>query len=192
MMKFKFLGCIFLLTLAAQAQLKQEQEFRVDREQLPNEVLPLLEPYLMGAKRIRYYQEIDGDKASFEVKFKKDRLLYSVEFAETGELQDVEFIIKPKDIPEDSFNRIRAYLSTTYEYHRIKKIQQQYLNLDNPKETLYEAFQNLLMPHLNYECIVATKENGNYTTYEITFDASGTFMKARKVVNPKYDHVLFN
>lgn len=182
---------VIFFSLNGLAQKKQEQEFRIVKEGLPKKVLPLLSEHLKEVKRLRFYKEQDGDKSSYEIKFKKDRLLYSIEFDENGMLEDVEFIIKPTDIPEDTFKSITPYLKSNHDKYRIKKIQQQHLNSGDAKKTLIEAFQNLILPTIRYEFIIAAKYEKGYGEFEVTFDVEGKHLLTRKSVNPKYDHVLF-
>ena len=183
---------IILFIVNGFTQKKQEQEFRIDKGELPENILPVLSYYLDDVKRLRFYKEQDGEKSSYEVKFKKDRLLYSIEFDEKGVLEDVEFIVKQKDIPDETFEKLTKYLQSNHGKYRIKKIQQQYLNTRNAQKTLKDAFQNLILPEIRYELIIATKDDEGYGEYEITFDAMGAHLLTRKSVNTKYDHVLFN
>lgn len=177
---------------SAISQAKQEREFKIEENEFPKKAKGIIETYLADSKRIRFYKEIDGDKVSYEVKFKKDKLKYSIEFSEGGNLEDIEFVIKEVDIPSDSFEMITNYLEANHKKNRIKKIQQQYLNnIGNPKELLRVAFQNLILPEINYEIIVATKDDKGYAEYEITFNSEGKHILSRRLVKQKYDHVLY-
>lgn len=193
MMKYKFSLFVFLLSLfLVSGQTKNEREFKIKPSELPQNVEKLLTPYLQDAKRIRFYQEIDGDKKSFEAKFKKGRLHYSVEFDSKGILEDVEFKITPADIPEASWSNILQYLEKNFEKFSVKKIQQQYPTLNkSTNEVLTEAFQNLILPYINYELIVSAKKEKGYEQFEILFNAEGEFINRRKSIRSKYDHVLY-
>lgn len=192
-MKYKiFALLLFCLTFLVQSQEKREQESRIDRTQFPSGALSLIETYLTNAKRIRFYQEVDNTKKSYEAKFKKGRLHYSVEFNEAGKLEDVEFIIQERDIPEDSWNAMMDYLGAEYPRFRIKKMQQQYPLADRePKKMLHDAFQNLILPYINYELVFSCKKDKGFQTYEAQFDSEGTLIKIRKSIPPSYDHVLY-
>ncbi len=191
-MKFKLFILLFIGCLALTAQVKKEQEFRIEGDEFPEIALKSLQPYFTDAKRIRFYKEFDGKKISYESKFKKDRLKYSVEFDSLGKLEDVEFIIREKDLPSETWLTLQHYLGANYENPKIKKIQQQYpLGNRSTFQVLKAAFQNLLLPDINYELIVSTKTKSGYVSYEITFDATGNFLSARKLVDPNYDHVLY-
>ena len=193
MKKNKTVIAFFFLGITVSiAQTKQEREFRITADELPKNVLTQLEPYTVAAKRLRFYKEQDGTKSSYEVKFKKDKLHYSVEFDESGTLEDVEFIIGPADIPEDTYLNITTYLNKSFKKPRIKKIQQQYLAKDDTHQNvLKNAFQNLLIPQLNYELIIGSKDNSGFSEYELTFNAEGKHLLTRKAIKSKYDHVLY-
>ena len=125
-MKFKYLLFVIVgIVQITSAQNKDEQESRIDKADFPNSAYLLIEGYLKDAKRVRFYQETDSTKKSYEAKFKKGRLRYSVEFDEQGTLEDVEFKIKVRDIPNDTWGAIQSYLDKNHYKHRVKKIQQQ-------------------------------------------------------------------
>lgn len=182
---------LLIITTFCYGQKKQEQEFRIDRHLLPGTIMPLLSEYLKDVKRLRFYKELDGEKSSYEVKFKKDKLLYSIEFDQNGQLEDVEFIIKEIDIPAEALKNIVTYLNVNHQKNRIKKIQQQHINYDNPRQTLKEALQNLILPEIRYELIISAKDEKGFGEYELTFDADGKHLLTRKSIKTKYDHVLF-
>lgn len=174
-------------------QNKYERESRIDKSDFPNSAYILIEDYLKDAKRVRFYQETDSTKKSFETKFKKGRLHYSVEFDENGTLEDVEFKIKERDIPNESWSAIKSYLNENHYRHRVKKIQQQYPLRDGKsvEKTLHDAFQNLILPDVNYELIFSAKEDKGFQEYEGLFDAEGRLIQLRKSFPPSYDHVLY-
>ncbi|WP_343488113.1 hypothetical protein [Allomuricauda sp. d1] len=192
-MKYSFL-LLAILIFSSQHLLcqKREREFRLRPNDFPKVALVKIAPYLKEARRKRFYKEFDGEKTSYEAKFKKDRLFYSVEFDSLGVLEDVEFNIDEDDIPEESFEKIESYLQKNYERERIKKIQQQHpRNEKEEQTTLREAFQNLLLPDIRYELIIAHRGKKGFEEYELLFDAEGNFLSARQSFPQKYDHVLY-
>ena len=175
------------------AQNKYEREYRIKKSQFPEKALDYISEVLIDARRIRYYRETDSTKVSYEAKFKKERLWYSIEFDQRGELEDIEILIKPIDIPNASIKQMTTYLSANFSKYRIRKIQQQYPILDDEKaETVIKyAFQNLMLPFINYELIIEGKKDRAYAQYEILFDSEGNFKSIRKSLPPNYDHVLY-
>jgi hypothetical protein len=171
---------------------KYEREYRIKKSQFPEKALKYIDEKLEDARRIRFYKETDSTKTSYEAKFKKDRLKYSVEFSEEGVLEDIEVLIRAVDIPDDSFSEMNGYLKRNFRKYRIRKIQQQYPMGENDAETTVKhAFQNLMLPYIKYELIVAGKKEKGYARYEVLFDAEGRFENIRKSLPPNYDHVLY-
>lgn len=185
-----FFVCLFCLT--SWGQEKQEQEFRIAEKDLHDAIMPLLEHPIKGVKKIKFYKEIDGDKSSYEVKFKKDKAFYSIEFNESGVLEDIEIVIKASQIPPTAYGTLSHYLDRTFGKHQIKKIQLQYVNQEgNPQKVLQQAFKQERIPANNYEIVIVAKTQEGYVAYEVTFDAHGQHRYTRKSVKPQYDHVLF-
>lgn len=184
---------LFLGIFQSNAQNKYEREHRILKSQFPEKALGYISQKLEDAKRIRFYKEIDSAKVSFEAKFKKDRLWYSIEFDKEGSLEDVEVLIKPVDIPDESFSAITTYLEKLFSKYRIRRLQQQYpITESEPGETtIKNAFQNLMLPSINYELIVSGKKDKIFEQFEILFDSEGNFKSIRKSLPPNYDHVLY-
>lgn len=183
---------LLLIPFLAVSQNKYEREIRIEEAKFPAEALNLASPYLEDAKRVRFYRETDSIKVSYEAKFKKGKLLYSVEFDKTGQLEDVEFIIKKNDVPEESWNAMEGWLGNAFKKVKIKKIQQQYPLLDSqPDQLMREAFQNLILPYIRYELVFSAQNGKGFQLYEGLFDANGKMLKIRKSLKPTYDHILY-
>ncbi|UII74544.1 hypothetical protein LV716_09715 [Flagellimonas sp. HMM57] len=192
MMKYRLCLGLILLTFTCWGQNKYEKEYRIAQSEFPTNAYELIAEQLASSKRIRFYKETDSLKNSFEAKFKKGKLHYSVEFDEQGILEDIEIIIKEKDIPEESWDNINEYLQNKFSKVRIVKIQQQYpVNGTSEKELIHHAFQNLILPYINYELVFAAKVEKGFQTYEALFNAKGEFIKLRKSLSSSYDHVLY-
>jgi len=184
---------MFCLVQFGIAQNKYERESRIKVEEFPDKSYTVIQDYLEDAKRVRFYQETDSVKKSFEAKFKKGRLHYSVEFDQNGILEDVEFQIKERDIPNDTWDTILYYLDKNHTKYRVKRIQQQYPVLENQsiEQTLHNAFQNLILPEVNYELVFVAKENKAYQEYEALFNADGQLIQLRKSYPSGYDYLLY-
>jgi len=175
------------------SQVKVEREHRIKKNQFPDAAHDFIQEKLQDAKKIRFYKETDTTKITYEAKFKKDKLYYSIEFDESGKLEDIEIAIKEVDVPEDSWSKITKFLNKKFTEFKIRKIQQQYpITSDETAETtLNNAFQNLLIPSLNYELFVRGKIHEDRADYEILFGAEGDFIKMREALPANYDHVLY-
>ncbi|MBC2837933.1 hypothetical protein [Robiginitalea sp. SC105] len=195
MTRYKIVLPLFLLAVLTSgwAQQKQEREFRIRKDQFPPVALEAMEPFLADARRLRYYKEIDSARSSFELKFKLQRLWYSVEFTPEGVLEDVEVRIKPVDIPDETWARMQSHMTEAFGKHRVRKIQQQYPReaFDSVEVTMKNAFQNLLLPQLRYELVIQTRTQEGLTQYEALYDSEGALLLLREALPPNYNHILY-
>ncbi|SHG51385.1 hypothetical protein [Flagellimonas flava] len=189
----RFFTFLFLcLALSTVAQNKYEKEYRIPKSEFPSNALQMVSPYLEDAKRVRFYHETDSTKKSYELKLKKGRLHYSIEFNQNGDLEDVEFLIKETDVPEESWARITDQLQSKFKKIRIKRIQQQHpAGSTGVEKVLRDAFQNLILPTINYELVFTTKGEKGYQTFEGLFSAEGQLIKLRESLSADYDHILY-
>jgi len=195
-MKYKHALLLFLLLASPAlglAQAKYEREFRIRKAQFPPAGLQVAEPFLEGAKRVHYYQETDSNRVSYEIKFKKKRLRYSVEFSAAGELEDIEVGISPVDVPASAWEAIEMHLAGTFGKYRTVKIQQQYprSSFASDAETFRMAFQNMLLPEIRYEIMVQARGDKGFKEYEVLYDHQGVILSIRESLPPNYDHVLY-
>ncbi|WP_405400631.1 hypothetical protein [Maribacter sp. Asnod2-G09] len=191
LIKLIIAACLFCFQLG-HSQYKYEREYRILKSQFPALAIANIDENVADFKRIKFYKETDSTKISYEAKLKKAKLWYSIEFNEEGTLEDIEILIKPTDVPNDTYAKIVAYLNDNFTKYRIKRLQQQYpSNNDNVDEIFKNAFQNLILPTNNYEIVIVGKKDKGYLDYEILFDADGNFKKIRTSLPPNYDHVLY-
>jgi len=195
MMKYSILilALFFLCCSPSFAQAKYEREFRIRKSQFPQNALEQIKEQIKDARRLRFYKEIDSATISFEAKFKKDRLYYSVEFNSEGELEDIEVMIREVDIPAEVFSSVSAYLKGYCKDFKIRRLQQQYPVTEKQKieKVIKDAFQNLILPYINYEMVVFCKTDAGREEYEYLFNADGAFISRRKSLPPNYDHILY-
>ncbi len=175
------------------SQVKVEREHRIKKNQFPETAHDFIKEKLQDAKRIRFYKETDTAKIRYEAKFKKDKLYYSIEFDQSGKLENIQILIKELDVPDDSWAQITKFLNEKFNKFKIRKIQQQYpiTSAESAETTLNSAFQNLLIPSLNYELMVRGKIQDDHADFEILFGAEGDFIKMRESLPANYDHVLY-
>lgn len=169
---------------------KAEKEESIDKTEMPGKAQQYLaENTPNKARKIRYYFEIDGEKKSYEAKFKLKSYRYSVEFSETGNLEDIEVEVDEDDLNEQVFQKITKYFDAENDRFKIEKIQLQFL--PGSEEILVIYKNPLTANYSNLELIVATKNSGKLEKFEMTFDAEGNFIKKRKAIRISYDYLIF-
>lgn len=193
MLRYQAIMLIFVSTtlpLIAQTK-KMEREKRVKREVLPQAAINVLEGFIAGARKVRYYHETDGEKVSFEVKFLRNKRHYSVEFNEAGGLEDVELLVRFDQLSETLRENILKHLSQ-YDKYKIRKTQQQFSSPSQPDEQIIKAsLEGLFTEIVRYEIIIETKSQGSWTTYEMLFDEKGDFISQKEVIGRLADHILY-
>ena len=182
---FILIATLFSLPLVA--QVKQEKEARIDKSELPSTVMVLLPQIEKNAKHLRYYKEIDGDKISYEVKLKKAKDNFSIEFSQRGILEDIEVIIPESELPET----VLKSLKNNFEHVHLKRIQKQFHNDNNNEKQLIEAvFETQLTPTA-YEILLSGKTNTSYQQFELLIDSNGTILSKRPVIFKDYEHLVY-
>ena len=174
---------------------KAEHEEKIKAEEMPAEALSTLQPFLEGAKKIKYYHEIDGDVHSYESKFKKNNRKFSIEFDKAGQLEDVEINIDLDELPEATKKEVVAYMEKTYDRYAFLKIQQQYsaleTGLDDGAVVKMSMTLEKQVTNIRYEIEVEGKQDKEYGSYELLFDADGKFLQGREMVNRNDDNVIY-
>jgi hypothetical protein len=175
------------------SQSKYEKEERIDVSEFPKVAQNYFNTISDQVNYLKYYKEIDGDKQSFEVKFKLKKQYYSVEFDTLGIIEDIEIVIKKKHIPQAVLNNISSYFNESFKKHRLIKIQKQYIKTSNKTDLqfLQQILTNINEKNTNYEIISEVKTNEGRTLKEFIFNSNGTFEKSRTVTSSSYEHALY-
>jgi len=183
----------FLLSVSISAQTKNEKEKRIKKSEFPKGANLLLNAIPQQAKRIRFYKETDGDKTSFETKFKFKKHWYSVECDSLGKLEDIEIQIKEDELPEETDDVIEDYFEDNSEKYDIIKIQEQFIYSSKPSDTefLKHISSNRESLRPNYEIIVALKIDKVWVLKEITFSHQGQFLSERTIKPDSYEYIMY-
>ena len=194
-MKYKlFILIVFIFSLAEiSAQTKNEKESRVERTQFPEATQATLNAFPKNVKRTRYYKETDGEKLSFETKFKYKKHWYSVEFNKDGILEDIEIVVKERELSEVTLKSIEAYFKENSEKFDIIKVQEQYLYEVNGSQADFvkSITENRKTTASNYEIIVAIKIESDWLLQEVTFDPNGQFQNTRTLQTDSYEYIMY-
>jgi len=191
MMKYRFwlFFVLFFCSFSGVSQEKEERELKIGLNDFPNSAQTIIRERVF-VKRIKFYKEIDGNKLSYEAKFKYRNYQYSLEFSETGTIEDIEIKIKEKELPESALANIEDYLDNNFDKFKLRKIQMQYLN-SSFTDVINAAFEKMESDKINYEIIVEYKKDRQIGLLEVTFNSKGQFLKKRDVKRSSYEHVLY-
>ena len=191
MMRFSLFIVLLFLSMVCFPQ-HIEREHRIRKSQFPKMNIDLKFNGSMTNK-IRYYKEVDSLETTYILKFKMARLNYLLSFDDAGKLIISGFRVNEIDIPEETFQKIKAYLTDSYEKSRIKRIFQQYpaTNPENDESALKNTFQNLILPSNVYKLIIIGKNDKKKNEYDLWFNADGNFIRKRQALPMNHDRILY-
>ena len=159
---------------------------------MPSGTLELLRQSMPDLKKVRYYEETDGDNLSYEAKFQFQKRFFSVEFSKEGLLEDVEVKISYKNLPSPLRNQIEHYLKQESEIFKVIKAQKQYKHTGaDPQTTLVIALQEGESEAIFFELEVDMNKGKGWSSYEILFDRNGRFVSKRRIVTRSLDNLLY-
>lgn len=189
-----FLICsILLFGLHSWSQTKNEHEVRVKLDVFPATAIEVVNELQKRCKRIRFYKETDGEKQSFEAKFKYNRQHYSLEFDNEGVIEDIEVIIELNEIEDDGKSKIENYFEEHFDKFQYIKIQKQYVYYQSIKPVIFvnEVLSKQSKAEINFEIIAEVKSDSKRKVGEFLFGKNGGF-KSFRMLNPEsYEHILY-
>lgn len=175
------------------AQTKNEKEKRIQFSDLPKQAQTIISNLPEDCKRLKYFSETDGDKQSFEVKFKFNKKHFSLEFSEDGQIEDIEVLIKLKNIEDSIKTQIKTYFNQTFNKHKLIKIQRQYgyKSNENDLQFVSDVLSQKSEKAADFEIIAEVKSNKQRDIREFTFNNKGEFLNFRILIQSSYEHVLY-
>ena len=177
----------------AVSQTKNEKEERITLSEFPMAAQKAIETLPRNCKRINFYKETDGQKQSFEVKFKYRGKRYSLEFSNEGIIEDLEVVVKFKTLKANIKTKIKDYFTSSYSKHKVMKVQKQYVY--NSKIEASQFINNILSQDFgiapNFEIIAEVKADKQRHLREFLFDKNGAFINFRTINPTSYEHVLY-
>ncbi|WP_299524839.1 hypothetical protein [Winogradskyella sp.] len=177
----------------ALGQTKNEKEERIKLSEFPLAAQKIVETLPKNCKRVNFYKETDGQKQSFEAKFKHKGKRYSLEFSKEGIVEDLEVLTKFKAVKTNVKTEITDYFKSTYSKHKVIKVQKQYVYNSNIEASQFIA--NVLSQNSgiapNFEIIAEVKVEKQRVLREFEFDDKGTFISFRTINSTSYEHVLY-
>lgn len=183
-----FSGLLLLLFFSeGHSQVKFEKEERIKESEVPAKALSFIKECKFSAK-VRWFKETNQDGTSFEAKVKTQNGLFSIEFSNTGILEDIEVTFAFEETLPHVRAEISKYLNSNFESHKVEKIQYQWLSGSEAVKKLFDfSGFNDLIPSANYEVVAETRKNGVYQQYEFLFGPKGEFLEQSRIVTRSID-----
>lgn len=162
------------------AQEKNEVEKRIKKQEVPQQAKAWLNDAYENKRKTRWYFQTDGDEEVYEAKLKHKKHLHSVEFNLEGDVQNVEVLIKEKEIDKEVHQNLINYLENNYNKYSFSKIQIKYTGEGDDLEDMIdeEEFEDIT---INYEIEYYGKSDSEDELWEGIFDEKGIFLSKRVV-----------
>lgn len=173
---------------------KNEIERSVNRNDMPDKILALIDEFWPDLRGIKYYEQTDGEETTFEVKLEWQGDQYSIEFSTEGAVQDVEKLIEFGDIPEPTRNAITRDLEGQFNKFRLTRIQIQFLAADEDDEDDSDFIDDILEEDANdyeirYEIELDGENRRELGSFEMLYSDSGTLIGKRRIVRRSLDNI---
>jgi hypothetical protein len=175
----------------ALGQVKFEKEARLKTEEVPTPALNLVQQ-MPFENKIKWYRETALDRTSVEAKTKHKEKKHSIEFAETGTIEDVEIQIDWSELPVPTQCTITDYLDKTYQIAKIRKIQIQYTGdekallqqVSSPKSTPADIV-------IKYEIVLQAKKDDTPKLLEYLFSETGEVLEKSTITFKNTDNLEY-
>ncbi|WP_299366086.1 hypothetical protein [Winogradskyella sp.] len=192
-MQLKLLFVLLCFGQLVLGQTKNEKEKRIKLSAFPITAQNIIETLPKHCKRINFYKETDGEKLSFEAKFKYKGKRYSLEFSDQGLIEDLEVLTKFKAVETSIKTRIKDYFKSSYTKHKVIKVQEQYVfdSQFEPSQFITQVLSQDSGIVPNFEIIAEVKANKQRHLREFTFNKDGALLSFKTINPTSYEHVLY-
>ena len=171
-------------------QVKFEKEYRIKEDNIPENIKSYLNTITFKNK-IKWYKDEGLSKYTYEAKTFHDNLNFSIEFDSLGIIEDVEFKIEWKSVPELIKKNIDFYLDSIYQKKKIIKVQIQYTGKpESLINILKDLNQNQRLTR-KYEIVLKGKENKKYQMMEYLFSDEGKFEDKAIIIMKNTDNLEY-
>ncbi|WP_158856767.1 hypothetical protein [Lunatibacter salilacus] len=174
---------VFLLLIITSVSYGQKREIEraVNSSSVPEKARTWLEDTYEGHKRVRWYFQTDGEKEVYEAKLKWQGKWHSVEFLPDGQIQNIEILIKVRDLEKEVSQNLTSYLTENYQRFKIDRLQIQYTGSSGDLEELITENEAPRLLTKKYEIEYFGREDGQNKMWEGHFDKHGNFIEKRVI-----------
>ncbi|WP_373534405.1 hypothetical protein [Microcoleus sp.] len=157
---------------------------------VPSKALTFIDSLHLNTTQ-KWYSEEGLNQKSIEVKYKLDKLNYSIEFDTVGTIEDIEVEAKTEDLESTVQDLIRTQLDVDCSSHKIRKVQRQYTGTEKDLFSLLNTGKKPENLTIKYELIVKCKQPNSVDLFEYLFDHEGKLMSKSKIVFKNSSHLEY-
>ena len=168
----------------------RKRNTRIKENKVPENIKSYLSE-ISFKNKIKWYKDEALSKYTYEAKTHHNNLNFSIEFDSLGIIEDVEFKIEWKNIPELIKKNIEFYLDSIYQKKKIIKVQIQYTGKpESLINILKDLNQNQRLTR-KYEIVLKGKKNKKYQMMEYLFSDEGKFEDKAIIIMKNTDNLEY-
>lgn len=190
----KITGLLILLTLFSfpvnSQEFKREKEVNISKLKAPEKALDIVDRFGVTRKK-KWYKQTDFDTTSFEVKFKWNSHFYSIEFDTTGQIIDIEKLVKWAEIEDKHKKQLQELFDNRFDKYKLKKCQIQY---SGDKDVIDAFFDSEEIPEqvtVRFEIELEGKESASWKKYEFLVSSAGIVERERIIVGRSTENLNY-
>lgn len=181
---------LFFSVQALHAQNKDEREYKIQPSEVPTSALRFIRESFSDEK-VNWYFERNGSERSIEAKIRKSKTLYSVEFDTLGNIQDIELLIKIKEIPKALLNTINRSLEGQFSRFKVRKTQKQWVANAPDLQRLIKGESPQGKYQTNYEIVIIGRKDKRSDQYELLYNEDGDLIRKQKIIENSQQHLIY-
>ncbi|MEZ4984233.1 MAG: hypothetical protein R2795_04215 [Saprospiraceae bacterium] len=172
-----------LLLPRLHCQVKYEREYRVAATDFPENA----QQFIAGCEtkgKVKWLKEEHSEGYSWEAKFRKAGKHYSVEFDSLGQLQDVETIVRQREIDTAVWDAIHRALEARLGTTKVIRLQEQWTG--NAAMLQRAILAGTAQPGITtcFEVECTARDRKHFRAYEVLTDAKGAILLVRPIAAP--------
>jgi len=189
-MQIKTILLFFIfLPVCLVGQEKNEREYRIKSTEVSQQSKKWLRDAFELPKRVKWYREENNQTISYEAKFRWKKDNYSVEFSETGAIEDIEVEREFSHLPDSIQGALQSTFNT-FEGVKIYRIQEQWSGSADDLEDAMDAHEwdNIIVRfEIEFYAII----EGESSIWEGLISPEGEIIELKKVILRSTDNLLY-
>jgi hypothetical protein len=180
----------WLLVNPCMGQTKYEREFSINQDAVPKTAVDFVLSVFKKSK-IHWYVEESLVGKSIEAKLKHSGKRYSIEFDESGNIQDVEILSNIKQMEPASQTKLKDNLNKEFSHYKIVKTQ---IHWNGEKSALKESLlKNVAVKGVltRYELILRGSKGKIKSYFEVLSEENGTIVSIHQIVTRNNDNLIY-
>jgi hypothetical protein len=184
---------LIILAVQSTAQDKVEREYKIQRAKVPQKAQDFIYEtgILLPKTGVNWYREVSATGETVEAKFKQNNHRHSIEFSESGDLEDVEIEIPFAEVRRSIQASVEHALDSAFVKWKIKKIQRQWVG---DPETMTKAIQTLSRSEgleENYEIVIKGQSENTKSYFEALFNEEGELVRKSRIIQNSIDILIY-